>query len=75
MTPGDISVGERHDLDSKEYLTGFLPVFHQEGDPGPGIGGFDLQSPADLVFAFDYDHSGKQDHLVNMGRGKARSGF
>jgi hypothetical protein len=31
---------------------------------GGGIGGYDLKSPADRVFAFDYDHSGKPDHLV-----------
>jgi hypothetical protein len=29
-----------------------------------GIGGYDLQNPADRVFAFDYDSSGKLDHLV-----------
>jgi len=37
----------------------FGPVY--EGD---GIGGYDLKSPHDRVFAFDYDHSGKLDHLV-----------
>jgi hypothetical protein len=41
----------------------FSPVYHQ-GDPGTGIGGYDLKSPADLAFAFDYDSSGKLDHLV-----------
>ncbi|MCJ1463856.1 hypothetical protein MMC07_002465 [Pseudocyphellaria aurata] len=45
----------------------FAPVY-QQGDPvrdigGQGIGGFDLKSPADKRFAFDYDHSGKLDHL------------
>lgn len=29
-----------------------------------GIGGYDLKSPDDKVFAFDYDSSGKLDHLV-----------
>lgn len=29
-----------------------------------GIGGYDLKSPNDQIFAFDYDHSGKLDHLV-----------
>jgi len=29
-----------------------------------GIGSFDLKSAADRIVAFDYDHSGKQDHLV-----------
>ncbi len=41
----------------------FTPVYH-EGDPGNGIAGYDLKSPADRVFAFDFDHSGKADHLV-----------
>ncbi|KAJ7276876.1 hypothetical protein C8J57DRAFT_1061562 [Mycena rebaudengoi] len=41
----------------------FTPVY-QQGDPGSGIGGYDLKSPADRVFAFDYDHSGKLDHLA-----------
>ncbi|MBI3447190.1 MAG: hypothetical protein HY055_17935, partial [Magnetospirillum sp.] len=30
---------------------------------GNGIGGYDLKSPADRIFAFDYDHSGKTDCL------------
>ncbi len=42
---------------------GFAPVYAQ-GDPGSGIGGFDLKSPADRAFAFDYDGSGKLDHLA-----------
>jgi Zn-dependent metalloprotease len=41
----------------------FSPVYAQ-GDPGSGIGGYDLRSPADRVFAFDYDGSGKLDHLA-----------
>ena len=41
----------------------FTPVYHQ-GDPGNGIGGYDLKSPADRAFAFDYDSSGKLDHIV-----------
>lgn len=41
----------------------FSPVYHQ-GDPGSGIGGFDMKSPADRAFAFDYDHSGKLDHIA-----------
>lgn len=44
-------------------LDSYSPVYHQ-GDPGTGIGGYDLRSAADLAFAFDYDHSGKLDHLV-----------
>ncbi len=34
------------------------------GHPDGGIGGYDLRSPEDRAFAFDYDHSGKLDHLV-----------
>src|ERR1035437_2043642 len=41
----------------------FSPVY-QQGDPGNGIGGFDLKSTADRIFAFDYDGSGKLDHLA-----------
>jgi hypothetical protein len=41
----------------------FSPVYHQ-GDPGNGIGGYDLKSPADQAFAFDFDGSGKLDHMA-----------
>ncbi|KAI5776924.1 hypothetical protein EDC01DRAFT_732758 [Geopyxis carbonaria] len=41
----------------------WAPVYAQ-GDPGNGIGGYDLKSPADRIFAFDYNKSGKRDHLV-----------
>lgn len=41
----------------------FQPVY-QEGCPGHGIGGYDLASNDDRVFAFDYEHSGKLDYLV-----------
>jgi len=37
----------------------FSPVF-----AGHGIGGYALDSGADRAFAFDYEHTGKQDHLV-----------
>ncbi len=42
---------------------------YQQGDPanggmGAGIGGYDLRSTADRVFAFDYEGSGKLDDLV-----------
>ena len=48
----------------------FSPVFAQ-GDPGQGIGGYTLDNPGDRAFAFDYDSSGKLDHLVlyRPGRG------
>jgi hypothetical protein len=41
----------------------FIPVY-ASGNPPNGIGGYDLSSPADQMFAFDYDGSGKLDHLV-----------
>jgi hypothetical protein len=41
----------------------FTAVYAQ-GDPGNGIGGYDLKSAADRAFAFDYDGSGKMDHLA-----------
>ncbi|KAJ5666674.1 hypothetical protein N7462_011083 [Penicillium macrosclerotiorum] len=41
----------------------FSPVY-QQGAPGNGIGGYDLKSSADQAFAFDYDHSGRLDHLA-----------
>ena len=37
------------------------PLLYQSG---AGIGGYDLADPADQAFAFDYDGSGKLDHLV-----------
>jgi hypothetical protein len=40
-----------------------MPVYAQ-GDPGAGIGGYDLRSAADRAFAFDYDHSGRLDYLA-----------
>ncbi|HEX8653747.1 MAG TPA: Vps62-related protein [Allosphingosinicella sp.] len=41
----------------------FVPVYH-EGDPGNGIGGYDLKSGNDRAFAFDYDGSGSVDHIA-----------
>ena len=41
----------------------FTPVYGQD-DPGQGIGGYDLKSPQDLGYAFDYRQDGKQDHIV-----------
>jgi hypothetical protein len=34
------------------------------GSPGSGVGGYDLIDPADRAFAFDYDGSGKLDHIA-----------
>jgi hypothetical protein len=47
----------------------FAPVY-QQGDPGNGIGGYDLRDPADLAFAFDYNSSGKLDHIALYRPGK-----
>ncbi len=41
-----------------------MVVLAQQSAPVYGIGGYDLASPADQVFAFDYNSSGKADHLV-----------
>ena len=41
----------------------FSPVYAQ-GEPGAGIGGYDLLTAADRAFAFDYDSTGKLDHLA-----------
>jgi hypothetical protein len=41
----------------------FTPVYAQ-GDLGAGIGGYNLRSTADRAFAFDFDHSGKLDHIA-----------
>ena len=41
----------------------FSAVYAQ-GDPGNGIGGYDLKSAADRAFAFDYDGSGRLDHIA-----------
>jgi hypothetical protein len=60
--------------------TGIVWILHNNGDGtfspvyqssynastgyGSGIGGYDLRSSADRMFAFDYDGTGKADHLV-----------
>jgi uncharacterized protein YjbI with pentapeptide repeats len=37
---------------------------YAQGDPGKGIGGYFLADPADRIIAYDYDGTGKLDHLV-----------
>ena len=49
----------------------FTPIY-QQGTPGDGIGGYDLRSLDDKIFAFDYEHSGKLDHLVLYRPGSGR---
>jgi DNA-binding winged helix-turn-helix (wHTH) protein len=44
-------------------------------DRGAGIGGYDLRSKSDQAFAFDYDHSGKPDHLALYRPGTGRIFF
>ena len=61
---GDPAVVEQEFRDRIGACLGpYTPVYAQ-GDPGIGIGGYDLQSTADRAFAFDYDSSGKRDHLA-----------
>jgi len=50
-------------LPSPFVTSPFAPVFAM-GAPGTGIGGYDLGDPADRAFAFDFDSSGKLDHLA-----------
>ncbi|SEH03029.1 Trypsin, partial [Nonomuraea solani] len=38
--------------------------FRTEGSSSTGIGGYDLKDARDQVVAFDYEHSGKLDHLL-----------
>jgi DNA-binding winged helix-turn-helix (wHTH) protein len=48
-------------------VPGIVKFYAANGQPGrfdEGIGGYDLRSREDRAFAFDYDHSGKLDHLV-----------
>ncbi|MCJ1256561.1 hypothetical protein MMC24_004383 [Lignoscripta atroalba] len=42
----------------------FSPVYGLTDNPPIGIGGWDLLSPTDRAFPFDYDHSGKLDYIV-----------
>ena len=35
-----------------------------QGDPGDGIGGWDLRDAADRIIAYDYNSTGHLDHLV-----------
>lgn len=61
----DVHAGDANPIERRADCgaVSFAPTFLQ-GDPGLGIGGFDFSSPLDRVFAFDYDHTGKADHLV-----------
>lgn len=41
----------------------FSPVYAQ-GDPGLGIGGYNLRSPDDKLITYDFQHTGRRDHLA-----------
>lgn len=49
---------------------GSFTAVHAQGDPGNGLAGFDLKSPADRVLVFDYNGDKKDDlFLYRPGRG------
>lgn len=45
-------------------LGGYFVAVYLQADPGKGIGGFDLLSPADRAIAYDYANTGRLDHLI-----------
>lgn len=47
----------------------FQSKYKQSSIPGSGIGGFDIESDRHSAYAFDYDGSGKMDHIVFYGPG------
>ncbi len=53
----------------KDGVGTYFPIF-KETPGGSGIGGYDLSSPDDRAFAFDYAGTGKLDHLVFYRPGK-----
>jgi hypothetical protein len=53
-----LAVGEGGQTRILKHTGGVFSPVYQQGDPGNGIGGYDLKSPADQAFAFDYDSSG-----------------
>ncbi|UBF29989.1 PQQ-like beta-propeller repeat protein (plasmid) [Kovacikia minuta CCNUW1] len=73
-----VSVGNDNSVWTAHHsATATFPHVYAVGDPGNGIPGlFDLSNGSDRSFAFDYDSSGKQDHLVfyRTGNGTAGTG-
>jgi hypothetical protein len=59
--PGSGLFGVVERISKDNAPTAFNTVFKSSGN---GIGGFDLKYSGDQVMAFDYDGSGKADHLV-----------
>jgi hypothetical protein len=53
----------------KDGVGTYFPIF-KSTPGGRGIGGYDLSSPDDRAFAFDYAGTGKLDHLVLYRPGK-----
>ncbi|ULA58113.1 MAG: hypothetical protein LZF60_20163 [Nitrospira sp.] len=53
----------------KDGVGTYFPIF-KDTPGGSGIGGYDLSSPDDRAFAFDYAGTGKLDHLVFYRPGK-----
>ena len=47
-----------------QHTPGLKPDFSPYYQSSNDVGTYDLASTADRVIPFDYDHSGKQDHLV-----------
>lgn len=45
-------------------IDGAFSAVYCQGDPGYGIGRYDIRSSADRASAFDFDHSGKLDHIA-----------
>jgi DNA-binding winged helix-turn-helix (wHTH) protein len=56
LLPVVIAIGASGDVSHEK--------FHVLYQSTVGIGGYDLKSPLDRAVAFDYDHSGKKDHLL-----------
>src|SRR5215472_11929745 len=61
--PGTGTIWILEKVSDNDSPDAFSAVYHQ-GDPGSGIGGFDLSDNRDRLFAFDYGGTGKLDHLV-----------
>ena len=61
--PGTRAIFIVQKVSGDDSPSAFKHVYAQ-GDPGKGIGGYFLADPADRIIAYDYDGTGKLDHLV-----------